>query len=156
VTGTGSYYYPIDIQFITDLVEHPASLSPSRTGCLRRTGYPVGLGPSSPVRTGTGAYLVQTGNKPSLHMVLLSTFILRNILSSTEELQRFFADFNNEEKENNGDVDKPSDSEDYNLNIETEPTDKTFTLITIYLIHFMKVLHFSVSVWNVYLKIGFN
>jgi len=99
---------------------------------------------------------VQTGNKPSLHMVLLSTFILRNTLSSTEELQRFFADFNNEEKENNDDADKPSDSEDYELNIETEPLGKNFTLINIYLTRFMKVLRFFVSVWNVYLKICFN
>ena len=99
---------------------------------------------------------VQTGNKPSLHMVLLSTFILRHALSSTEELQRFFADFNNVEKQDDGDADKPSDSEDYELNIETEPLGKTFTLVNIYLTHLMKVLRFFVSVWNAYLKICFN
>ncbi len=99
---------------------------------------------------------VQTGNKPSLHMVLLSTFILRHTLSSTEELQRFFANFNNKEKENNDDVDGQVDSEDDELNIETEPTGKTSTLFTIYLTRFMKVLLFFVNVWNVYSKTCFN
>ncbi len=30
MTGTGSYCYPIDIQFTTELIEHPTSLSPSQ------------------------------------------------------------------------------------------------------------------------------
>jgi hypothetical protein len=67
---------------------------------------------------------VQTGNKPSLHMVLLSTFILRRTLSSTEELQHFYADFNHEVKGKDVDDGEQVNSEDDELNIETEPSGK--------------------------------
>ena len=39
---------------LLDIQHH---FSPSRTGYLRRTGYPVRLGPSPPVMTGIGASL---------------------------------------------------------------------------------------------------
>ena len=42
---------------LLDIQHH---FSPSRTGYLRRTGYPVRLGPSPPVMTGTGASLPPT------------------------------------------------------------------------------------------------
>jgi hypothetical protein len=72
---------------------------------------------------------IQTGNSPSLHMVLLSTFMLRRILSTTEELQHFDADFNNqEEKRKNIDFDERVGDEDDELNIENEPSGKLFIL----------------------------
>lgn len=69
---------------------------------------------------------VQLGNKPSLHLVLLSTFMLRRILSSTEDLQQFYADFNNEEDKGANVVDEEVISEDDELNIEAEPLGKHF------------------------------
>jgi len=77
---------------------------------------------------------VQTNNKPSLHMVLLSTFILRRTLSSTEALQQFHADFNNSDgkRRNVGDGEQV-DSEDDELIIETEPSGKIFVSFINYL-----------------------
>ena len=79
---------------------------------------------------------VQTSNKPSLHMVLLSTFILRRTLSSTKALQQFYADFNNsEEKGKNIGDGGQMDSEDDELIIEAEPSGKIFLLFINYPTH---------------------
>ncbi|CAF4267719.1 unnamed protein product [Rotaria socialis] len=70
---------------------------------------------------------VQAGNKPSLHYVLLSTFMLRRILSSTEELQQFDAEINGKEKSDiNIGFDEQQSDEDSELNIETEPLGISF------------------------------
>ena len=77
---------------------------------------------------------VQTSNKPSLHMVLLSTFILRRTLSSTKALQQFYADYNNsKEKGKNVDDGEQVNSEDDELIIETEPSGKISALFINYL-----------------------
>jgi hypothetical protein len=67
-------------------------------------------------------------------MVLLSTFILRRTLSSTEALQQFYAEFNNsEEKGKNVVGGEQVNSDDDELIIETEPAGKIFVLFINYL-----------------------